>query len=434
MTKYFSPYWVLIFSLFAATFSVSANQTLSPKTYQALTDIQTLLTEGQYADVEEELAELESNLSAGFGLALSYQIHAQLYLAQENTPQAIVYFNKALELEAMKAVQAVSLATNVAQLYLSEGDAQAAIIVLLSRIESSELEKSGSVMAMAYITLGSAYQVDGDFSSSISWLEEGVKRARKPRENWLQMLMAAHYQLKQYPQAIDLLSQLIVINEAKEEYWLQKASLYQMQQKPKKSLEVLELAYVRGVLKKEDGLILLVQLLVTQGIPERGGRLLNDMLKNNAVTLNESNWALLASAWIQGRERLSAIMALESAALLSKKEANEKQSITEAPENLANKKAISSKARAAKLYYRAAQLQFDEDQFSASIVNYKNALSLGLSGKKVGVALLMQGNSYFELADYNNAKLYFSKALAEPSSSNSARAWLDYMQQLELFE
>lgn len=418
MKKHFSLYFILIVSLLTATFSVSANQTLSPKTYQALNDIQALLTEGKYVEVEEELLELEGDLSAGFGLALSYQIHAQLYLAQDNTAQAITYFNKALMLEAMKAVQAVSLATNVSQLYLSESNTAAAIEVLKPRIGASEKEKQGATMAMAYITLGSAYQIQGDFSSSIIWLKEGIARVKTPRENWLQMLMAAHYQLKQYSQAIELLNQLIVLNETKEEYWLQQASLYQLQQKPKKALEVLELAYVRGVLKKEDGLILLIQLLVTQGIPERGGRLLHEMLQQNKVEITESNWALLASAWIQGRERISAITALENAALLSEK-------LLDKP---------GSKKSAAKLYYRAAQLQFDEDQFAASIGNYKKSLSLGLSGKKVGTALLMQGNSYFELAAYNDAKVYFSKALVEPSSSNSARAWLDYMQQLELFE
>ena len=425
MKSRFLFYCITFFSLLTLGVSASANQSLSPKTYQALNDIQTLLSESKYTEVEEELLELEEDLSPGFGLALSYQIHAQLYLAQEDTAQAIVYFSKALKLEAMKATQAVSLATNVSQLYLADSNTTAAINVLLPRIAAAEKEKQGSTIAMAYITLGSAYQVKGDFASSISWLQEGIARAKKPRENWLQMLMAAHYQLKQYPQAIALLDQLLVINETKEEYWLQQASLYQMQQKPKKALEVLELAYIRGRLEKKDGLILLVQLLVTQGAPERGGRLLHEMLQQDKVEITESNWSLLASAWIQGRERVSAIMALENAALLSEKES----------ETAVDKKEkTSSKNRAAKLYYRAAQLQFDEDQFAASTANYQKSLKLGLNGKKVGIALLMQGNSYFELADYSDAKLYFSKALVEASSSNSARAWLDYMQQLELFE
>lgn len=425
MKSRFLFYCIVCFSALTLCMSASANQSLSPKTYQALNDIQTLLSESKYAEVEEELLELEEDLSPGFGLALSYQIHAQLYLAQENTAQAIAYFNKALKLEAMKATQAVSLATNVSQLYLADSNTAAAISVLLPRITAAEKEKQGSTIAMAYITLGSAYQVEGDFASSVSWLKEGIARAKKPRENWLQMLMAAHYQLKQYPQAIALLDQLLVINETKEEYWLQQASLYQIQQKPKKALEVLELAYIRGRLEKKDGLILLVQLLVTQGAPERGGRLLHEMLQQDKVEITESNWSLLASAWIQGRERASAIMALENAALLS-----EKESAAAVDE----KQKAASKNRAAKLYYRAAQLQFDEDQFAASISNYQKSLKLGLSGKKVGTALLMQGNSYFELADYKDAKFYFSKALTEASSSNSARAWLDYMQQLELFE
>jgi tetratricopeptide (TPR) repeat protein len=422
MKNNFLFYCVFIFSILAISVSVSAkasaNQSLSPKTYEKLNDIQTLLSEGKHAEVKTELLELEADLSPGFGLALTYQIHAQLYLSQENTAQAIVYFNKALQLEAMKSVQAVSIATNVAQLYLSDGNTDAAIKVLKPRIEAAESEKEKSTISMAYITLGSAYQVKGDFSGSIPWLKEGIARSTKPRENWLQMLMAAHYQLKQYPQAVDLLNQLIVINESKEEYWLQQASLYQLQSKPKKALEVLELAYIRGWLKKEDGLILLVQLLVTQGIPERGGRFLYEMLQQDLVELSESNWSLLASAWIQGRERKSAVMALENAALLSEKE-NSKGEL---------------KSKAANLYYRAAQLQFDEGLFSGSIKSYQKSLDLGLSGKKIGTAKLMQGNGYFELANYKMAKVYFSKALSEPSSSNSARAWLNYMQQLELFE
>jgi tetratricopeptide (TPR) repeat protein len=46
----------------------------------------------------------------------------------------------------------------------------------------------------------------------------------------------------------------------------------------------------------------------------------------------------------------------------------------------------------------------------------------------------MQGNAYFELEEYQNAKVYFSKALKEPDSTNSAKAWLDYMQQLEVLK
>lgn len=396
------------------------NQSLSPKTYQKLNDIQGLLAESKFTEVEEELKDLEENLNPGFGLALTYQTHAQLFLAQENSPKALEYFNKALALEALKATQAVSLATNVAQLYLANGQIEEAIGVLQLRIEAAEEEKPGSTIAMAYISLGSAYQLKQDFSNAIIWLRQGIERAKSPRENWLQMLMSAHYQLKQYSEAVVVIDQLITINEHKEEYWLQQASLHQIMNKPKDALKVLQLANVRNVLVKEDGLISLVQLLITEGVPERAGRILLGLLENKKIELTYDNWKLLASAWLQSRDRSRAITAFIKAAELSVKL------------SVDSDKTSSHKQDAAKLYFRSAQLQFDESNFEGAVANFAKARAFGLTTKQSGISLLMQGNAYFELEDYINAKVYFSKALKEASSTNSAKAWLEYMEQLEL--
>ncbi|MGK0248686.1 MAG: tetratricopeptide (TPR) repeat protein [Oleispira sp.] len=412
----------------------AANQSLSPKTYQALNDIQALLTENKFSEVEDGLKDLEENLTPGFGLALTYQIHAQLFLAQENRMQALNYFNKALALEAMKATQAVSLATNVAQLYLADSQIIEAISVLQIRIEAAEKEKLGSTNSMAFITLGSAFQLKQDFKNSIVWLKQGIDRSQQPRENWLQMLMAAYYQLKQYPEAISVLDQLIVINETKEEYWLQQASLQQMLNKPKEALKVLQLANVRNILVKEEGLIILVQLLITEGIPERAGRILQALLEQKKIELNDENWTLLASAWLQSRERKQAITAFINAAEYSlqlvDKSLKEKGDV----QVIQLETTQETRQEAAKLYYRSAQLQFDESDFKGAVSSFAKARALGLTGKKRGLSFLMQGNAYFELEEYQNAKVYFSKALAEPDSTNSAKAWLDYMQQLEVLK
>ena len=216
---------VMLLSVLFVPGIVLANQSLSPKTYERLNEIQELIQSEQFTEALQVVSELEADLTPGFGLALAYQMHAQLMLAQEDSQQALLYFNKALELEVLKPSQAVSLATNVAQLYLSSSQPAQAVTVLESRIIAAEKEKAGSTVSMAYITLGSALQVQKQYADSISWLQEGVKRSDKPKENWLQMLMAAHYQIKQFAEAIAVLEQLIVINADKEEYWLQQASL-----------------------------------------------------------------------------------------------------------------------------------------------------------------------------------------------------------------
>jgi tetratricopeptide (TPR) repeat protein len=419
------------FSLGLISFNANAvTPSLSPKTYQALNDIQALLTDNKFSEVEDGLNVLEENLTPGFGLALTYQIHAQLFLAQENSKQALNYFNKALALEAMKATQAVSLATNVAQLYLADSQVVEAISVLQIRIEAAEKEKMGSTNSMAFITLGSAFQLKQDFKNAIVWLKRGIDRSKPPRENWLQMLMAAYYQLKKYPEAISVLDQLIVINETKEEYWLQQASLQQMLNKPKEALKVLQLANVRNVLVKEDGLILLVQLLITEGAPERAGRILQALLKQKKIALNDENWKLLASAWLQSRERKQAIIAFINAAEYSLRLAD--KALKEKGDVKVNQ--LEARQEVAKLYYRSAQLQFDESDFEGAVSSFAKARTLGLTGKKRGLSFLMQGNAYFELEEYQNAKVYFSKALEEPDSTNSAKAWLDYMQQLEVLK
>jgi len=250
--------------------------------------------------------------------------------------------------------------------------------------------------------------------------------------------MAAHYQSKQYTEAITVLDQLIVINETKEEYWLQQASLNQMLNKPKEALKVLQLANVRNILVKEDGLITLVQLLITEGIPERAGRILLELLEQGKIKLNEDNWALLASAWLQSRERKKAIEAFinaaESALQSAEKSSKRIEQIdqTSSDQTTTNKK--RSKQVAAKLYYRSAQLQFDESDFIGAVSSFIKARELGLSGKKLGLSHLIEGSAYFELEEYLQAKVAFSKALKEPRSTNSAKAWLDYMQQLEVLQ
>lgn len=396
-----------------ASINASADQSISPRTYKTLNEIQTLLADNKHSEVSKELKELEENLSPGFGLALTYQIHAQLFLAKEDSKNALIYFNKALALDTMKAVQAVSLATNVAQLHLASDEISQAISVLKPRILAAEEEQPDSTNAMAFITLGSAYQLNKEYRNAVTWLKKGISRSDKPRENWLQMLMASHYQLKQYSNAVSVLDQLININSDKEDYWLQQASLYQIMNKPYEALKVLQLANVHNVLEKESGLITLVQLLIAEGVPERAGRVLLSLLEENKIELTESNWKLLASAWLQGRERQRAIEAFVEAAELSLK-------------------TNTSKKDAADLYYRIAQIQFDSSDFSGAISSFSKARELGITGKKVGLSLLMQGNSFYELENYQQAKVFFSKALKEPSSTNSAKSWIDYMQQLEL--
>ena len=145
-------------------------------------------------------------------------------------------------------------------------------------------------------------------------VEEALRREKEkgnaPKENWLQMLMAAHYQEKHYPQTAKVLDELLRINPQREDYWQQQVGVYQILKRFDKALQSLELGYAGGYISKPDSIILLVQLLINQNIPERAGRILQKHINNGDLELNDRNWKLLAAAWQQGRERDKAAEAM----------------------------------------------------------------------------------------------------------------------------
>ena len=136
----------LLFCLLAPALQ-AANNSLSPSTYEALNAIQEQLAAQQYSEAEEALLELEDDLTPGFGLALSYQLHGQLYLLQEKNNEAITWYSKALSLNALAPAQESALSTTLAQLHLAAENTSAAIAELeprLTKILQLEKEKNSS--------------------------------------------------------------------------------------------------------------------------------------------------------------------------------------------------------------------------------------------------------------------------------------------------
>ena len=393
----------------------AADQSISQSTYEALNEIQVFLQEEKWPEAEEELSRLSEKLKPSFGLALTYQLYGQFYLAQEKNTQALEQFEKALKLEKLAPAQEAALATNVAQLYLAEEKTSEAVASLESRllkIEKAEAEANKKspekpkvfIQPMAYATLAMAYHIQQQYPQVIPWINKALERSKKPKENWLQVMTVAYYEQKKYLKAAQGFQRLLNVNPSKEDYWVQQASMYQLLERPKDSMRTMETAFAGGYLTKDNNLMLLVQLLISNGLPERGGRILSKQLNDGKIELNERNWRLLASAWQQGRERSDAITALREASRFTDD---------------------------GKLLVRAAQMSIQNNDYKTVIIDIEAAIKKGLSDKQKGNALILAGNSAFELQDYPTAKRYFQRALKEPDSASSAKTWLDYIASVE---
>jgi predicted Zn-dependent protease len=405
-------YALLSTLLFLGLSESAAADSLSPATYRTLEQVQTAMTDGDWSGADSVLEELIKDLNPGLGLALSYQMQAQIALAQERMTDAEQSLENALALDALPSDQHLNLSSNLAQIYLAgqerrEQRTKKAESLLFKAIATAESQAT-AVPPSTFALLAICLQIQQRYGESIPWLNKAINTQaalqKLPEENWLVMLASALYQTKSYNKAAQALGQLTTLKPNNENYWLQRASMYQLLEQPQQQLAVLELAYAGGYLTQESSLIALAQLLIAQGVPERAARLLQQWLadndKNLTVSDSEANIKLLATAWQLGREDDDAAIVLSQAAIKT----NEPQ-----------------------LAFYAMQLAVRRSDCVAAEGFLSQAQELGLDSNKKGDGLLLVGGCAFDNGDKNTARRYFQQALGVAGSAVVAQQWLAYL-------
>jgi len=398
--------------LFLGLSESAVADSLSPATYRTLEQVQTAMTDGDWSGADRVLEELIKDLNPGLGLALSYQMQAQIALAQERMTDAEQSLENALALDALPSDQQLNLSSNLAQIYLAgqerrEQRTKKAESLLFKAIATAESQAT-AVPPSTFALLAICLQIQQRYGESIPWLNKAINTQaalqKLPEENWLVMLASALYQTKSYNKAAQALGQLTTLKPNNENYWLQRASMYQLLEQPQQQLAVLELAYAGGYLTQENSLIALAQLLIAQGVPERAARLLQQWLadndKNLTVSDSEANIKLLATAWQLGREDDDAAIVLSQAAIKT----NEPQ-----------------------LAFYAMQLAVRRSSCVAAEGFLSQAQELGLDSNKKGDGLLLVGGCAFDNGDKNTARRYFQQALGVAGSAVVAQQWLAYL-------
>ncbi len=405
-------YALLSMLLFLGLSESAMADSLSPATYRTLEQVQTAMTDGDWSGADRVLEELIKDLNPGLGLALSYQMQAQIALAQERMTDAEQSLENALALDALPSDQQLNLSSNLAQIYLAgqerrEQRTKKAESLLFKAIATADSQAT-AVPPSTFALLAICLQIQQRYGESIPWLSKAINTQaalqKLPEENWLVMLASALYQTKSYNKAAQALGQLTTLKPINENYWLQRASMYQLLEQPQQQLAVLELGYAGGYLTQESSLIALAQLLIAQGVPERAARLLQQWLadndKNLTVSDSEANIKLLATAWQLGREDDDAAIVLSQAAIKT----NEPQ-----------------------LAFYAMQLAVRRSSCVAAEGFLSQAQELGLDSNKKGDGLLLVGGCAFDNGDKNTARRYFQQALGVAGSAVVAQQWLAYL-------
>jgi predicted Zn-dependent protease len=374
-------------------------QTLSPRTYESLSQIQQLMSEDKLTEAASELTELLGDVqNSPLALALTLQTFAQLEVRRDKVPAAQQHLQRALQIEGLDNSTYHQLRIFSAQLYFAAGNYNAAINLLLPWLKP----RPQDAPAAAFALLAATYYANAEIASGLPYIEEAIKRNKDPKEAWLQMAFAGHYQLQQLDQALLYSDALLNNFPDKKDYWLQKSGILQMQNKINESTATRYAASLLGFEFSETEVVAYAQLLGARGIPYKTALILSQADAQH--TLNEKDRRLLLQAWLQARETDKAKQVLRD---LFAQYAQTDDGIL------------------------LLQLYVESEEWQQVLPLAAGLFDKKLDAKQHGLILIYQGIALFRSGRVEQGIESMNAAMAFEPVKSQAKSWRQYMLQLK---
>lgn len=383
------------------------------RVYTQLARAQKLADDGDKAAGFEVLSEVESRLSSlnSYEQAMLYNFYGFMHYANDDVSKAVAYFTKVISNEsAIPDSLLISTRYSLAQLSMQQQDYKGALTNLKAwkKVNSKPLT-SNQEMLFAQI-----YYQDKQYIDSLMHIENAILAAKKdkklPKENWLVLQRATHYELDQPKQVTKVMEQLVRLY-SKPQYWLQLAGMYGEIGEEDKQVAVMEAAYQAGYITKSSEIMTLAQLYQFHGAPFKAATLLNEAIEQGTVVAQEKSLDLLSRAYLGAKEPNKAINILKKLSELS---------------DLGKYDAL------------LAQTYLNTEQWQNAI-NYANkAIDKSRNEKTasyLGNMHLAKGMANFNLKDFDSSLAAFVKAEKLPKIKKTAQQWAKYVQrEQEVFQ
>ena len=264
------------------------------------------------ANVEEKVDSLN-----GYEQAMLYNFYGFMYYANDDINHAILSFNKVISNEAV-IPDSLLLSTrySLAQLSMQQQDYSSA----LRHLTAWKNANKKPLMASQEMLFAQMYYQDKQYINSLIHIENAIKitktEQKTPKENWLILKRAVHYELEQPKKVTQVLEQLVRLY-SKPKYWLQLAGMYGEIGQENRQISVMEAAYQAGNVTKSNDIITLAQLYQFHGAPYKAATLLGEAIEQGIVDAQEKNLDLLARSYLSAKEFTKAIKVLNQLSQLS---------------------------------------------------------------------------------------------------------------------
>ena len=292
-------------------------QTISQATYKQMEVAQKAFEAKDYKGAEAALDVLKAKQDKlnDFERAMLYNLYAAVYRSEDENKQAVEAYVQMLKQNNLPEGLRDNALFSLAQTLFLMEDYKRAIQVMDKwfALATDPQPDAYILEAQAYYQLQQYQQAKTPILKALAI----AKQRQQPfKENWLGLLRAVYYELKDYGSATKVM-EVLAANYPKDTYFAQLAGLYGLQGDQKKQAEVMHAAYVGGLVSNKSDVLNLARLYLAQDAPQRAVDLLEARLRDKTLEIDVENLQLLAQALSLARDTDEAIPVLNKLAEMS---------------------------------------------------------------------------------------------------------------------
>lgn len=332
--------------------------------------------------------------------AVLNQALAQVEWARGNYESSLGYFETAVELDTLPDDTHYALMYQIAQLYYLEDRLDESLANLELWFCAAPPAK---VTAAAYVLQASIQTRRADYAAALAAIDRAIAMDPDPHEDWHLLQLAAHYELKQFPEAAATLETLIRHWPDRKGYWLQLAQVHERLGHERRALAVLALAHRRDMLDEQTDLLYLASMYSRAELPYKAAEVLEQGIRTAVVAGTGAHWTMAADAWYAAAELEKALAAYSEAGRVSDVGA---------------------------IDLRRAYILVDLERWRAALEALDRALEKGgLDERSTGEAYLLRGLAQFSLANWDSAVADWERAGRFDTAREAARQWLNHLRE-----
>ncbi len=292
---------------------VAAAQSVSRSTFGQLEDIQALVEADRPVEAQARLKVLvEETVNRPYDNAIAnqYLAHTSVMLDQSDVARAAL--ERALATPELPPDLIAELKMFYGTVLIGQEEFELARDVLNEWLATIASVTSNQLFSVAYAN----YQA-GDLARAEPLLLRAIEQSRNPPLSWFQVYYQVLFEQRKFELAGEVLHDALTRSPNDRVLWRMLANHHITLEESRDALAALMVAYISELASEPDELRQLVSMFGYVDIPEKGARLLQQLLDGGVVERDRETLLQLGNLWLLARERANAKAVLRDATAVS---------------------------------------------------------------------------------------------------------------------